>query len=180
MFKFYFLILIFSLFLNSCGTIRESAGVTRKSIDEFKVVENPPLVIPPDFNLLPPEQLEERNIDDIEKDLAQEILFGLDESQEETTEEITTMNQILLQADALDVNTSIRDQIDEDFANEFKNNKIFNMNWEDEVDVLDAVKESERIRNQIFDGKSIADGEILIKKEVITKKKKKRFIFFKS
>ena len=52
------------------------------------------------------------------------------------------------------------------------------MNWEDEVDVLDAVKESERIRNQIFDGKSIADGEIPIKKEVITKKKKKRFIFF--
>jgi len=178
MFKFYFLILIFSLFLNSCETIRESAGVTRKSIDEFKVVENPPLVIPPDFNLLPPEQLEERNIDDIEKDLAQEILFGLDESQEETTEEITTMNQILLQADALGVNTSIRDQIDEDFANEFKNNKIFNMSWEDEVDVLDAVKESERIRNQTFDGKSIADGEIPIKKEVITKKKKKRFIFF--
>ncbi|MDC0194791.1 DUF3035 domain-containing protein, partial [Alphaproteobacteria bacterium] len=71
--KIYFLIVIFSFFLNSCGTIRESAGVTRKSIDEFKVVENPPLVIPPDFNLLPPEQLEERNIDNIEKDLAQEI-----------------------------------------------------------------------------------------------------------
>jgi|TARA_B110000438_G_scaffold70217_1_gene70438 hypothetical protein len=176
--KIYFLILIFSLFLNSCGTIRESAGVTRKSIDEFKVVENPPLVIPPDFNLLPPEQLEERNIDNIEKDLAQEILFGLDENLEENIEEITTMNQILLQADAVDDNASIRNQIDEDFANEFKSNKIFNMNWEDEVDVLDAVKESERIRNQTFDGKSIADGETPIKKEVITKKKKKRFIFF--
>jgi hypothetical protein len=45
-----------SLFLVSCSQIRESAGVNRKNIDEFKVVENPPLVIPPDFNLLPPEQ----------------------------------------------------------------------------------------------------------------------------
>ena len=31
----------------------------RKNIDEFKVIENPPLVIPPDYNLLPPEQLSE-------------------------------------------------------------------------------------------------------------------------
>ena len=69
-----------SLFLSSCSTVRKSAGVTRKSLDEFKVVENPPLVIPPDFNLLPPEQLEKKNIDDVETELAQEILFGLDEN----------------------------------------------------------------------------------------------------
>ena len=51
------LIVFSSLFLASCSQIRESAGVSRKNVDEFKVVENPPLVIPPDFNLLPPEQL---------------------------------------------------------------------------------------------------------------------------
>jgi len=55
--KFFLIILIASLFLSSCSSVRKSAGVTRKSLDEFKVVENPPLVIPPDFNLLPPEQL---------------------------------------------------------------------------------------------------------------------------
>ena len=59
--KYFFIIfIILSLFLSSCSTIRKSAGVTRKSLDEFKVVENPPLVIPPDFNLLPPEQLEKK------------------------------------------------------------------------------------------------------------------------
>ena len=41
-----------SLFLVSCSQIRESAGVNRKNIDEFKVVENPPLVIPPNLDLL--------------------------------------------------------------------------------------------------------------------------------
>ena len=35
------------IFLSSCSSVRKSAGVTRKNLDEFKVVENPPLVIPP-------------------------------------------------------------------------------------------------------------------------------------
>ena len=64
--KYFFLIFIItSLFLSSSSKVRKSAGVTRKSLDEFQVVENPPLVIPPDFNLLPPEQLEKKNIDDV-------------------------------------------------------------------------------------------------------------------
>ena len=66
-----------SLFLASCSQIRDSAGVNRKNIDEFKVIENPPLVIPPNFYLLPPEQLAEKNIDNLESELAKEILYGL-------------------------------------------------------------------------------------------------------
>ena len=50
---FLFIILTFQLLLISCSKVRESAGVTRKSLDEFEVIENPPLVIPPNFNLLP-------------------------------------------------------------------------------------------------------------------------------
>ncbi len=71
-----FIVLFFSLFLVSCSKIRESAGVNRKNIDEFTVIENPPLIIPPDFNLLPPDQLEEKNLDNEESELAKEILFG--------------------------------------------------------------------------------------------------------
>ena len=56
------LLLLSSLFVVSCSKVRESAGVNRKNIDEFTVIENPPLVIPPDFNLLPPDQLEEKNL----------------------------------------------------------------------------------------------------------------------
>ena len=64
--KHFFLILIFSqVFLVSCSSVRESAGVNRKSIDEYQVIENPPLVIPPDFKLLPPEQLASKNIEDM-------------------------------------------------------------------------------------------------------------------
>ena len=59
----FYIILTLAIFLNSCSSVRESAGVTRKSFDEYVVVENPPLIIPPDFDLIPPDQLEE--IDDV-------------------------------------------------------------------------------------------------------------------
>ena len=73
---FIFIIIIFATLLSSCSNIRESAGVTRKSIDEYKAIKNPPLIIPPDFNLVDPDQLQQKNIDDVEKELAKEILFG--------------------------------------------------------------------------------------------------------
>ena len=172
------ILIIASLFLSSCSTVRKSAGVTRKSLDEFKVVENPPLVIPPDFNLLPPEQLEKKNIDEVETELAQEILFGLDENLENNeNEKLSIMNQILESTEANNVDSNIRKEIDEQFANEMKTDSIYQTEWESEIEVLDAIKESERIRNQLIQGKSIAEGEVptTIQK---TKKKKKRFFFF--
>ena len=172
------ILIIASLFLSSCSTVRKSAGVTRKSLDEFKVVENPPLVIPPDFNLLPPEQLEKKNIDDVEAELAQEILFGLDENLENNeNEKLSIMNQILKSTEANNVDSNIRKEIDEQFANEMNTDSIYQIEWDTEIEVLDAIKESERIRNQLIQGKSIAEGEVptTIQK---TKKKKKRFFFF--
>jgi hypothetical protein len=37
-----------------CSDLREAAGLTKKSPDEFAVTTKAPLVIPPDFNLRPP------------------------------------------------------------------------------------------------------------------------------
>ena len=172
------ILIIASLFLSSCSAVKKSAGVTRKSLDEFKVVENPPLVIPPDFNLLPPEQLEKKNIDNVETELAREILFGLDENLENNeNEKLSIMNQILKSTEANNVDSNIRKEIDEQFANEMNTDSIYQIEWDTEIEVLDAIKESERIRNQLIQGKSIAEGEVptTIQK---TKKKKKRFFFF--
>jgi len=172
------ILIITSLLLTSCSSVRKSAGVTRKSLDEFKVVENPPLVIPPDFNLLPPDQLEKKNIDDVETELAQEILFGLDESlKNNENEKLSVMNEILESTNSNNVDSNIRKEIDEQFANEMNTEKIYKIEWETEVEVLDAIKESERIRNQLIQGKSIAEGEVPTKIQKI-KKDKKRFFFF--
>ena len=106
------------------------------------------------------------------------LIFGLDQETNQESETISTMNQILSNANANDVSEKIRKEIDQDFANEVKTDEIFQITWEDEHEVLDAVKESERIRNQNFEGEPIGDGEVPIKIETIKKKKKKRFFFF--
>ena len=174
----YFLVVFLSFFLNSCSSVRDIAGVARKSIDEFTVIENPPLVIPPDFNLLPPEQLENKNIDNFEREFARDILFGLDENERLEQKEISTMYQILSKSNALGISSSIRDEIDEDYAQEINTDGILNIDFENEVEVLDAIKESERIREKNYEGKSISSGDIPIKKKIIKKKRKKRFFFF--
>ena len=43
-----------ALALSGCGSLREAAGLTKRSPDEFAVTTKAPLVIPPDFNLRPP------------------------------------------------------------------------------------------------------------------------------
>ena len=172
------ILILIIFFLYSCSSVKDSAGVNRKSIDEFAVIENPPLVIPPDFNLFSPDQLEAKKIDEIENELAQEILFGLDENEIPLQKKTNTMNQILLKAEALDVSDSIRDEIDEDFARELNTNGIFQVTFENEIEILDAIKESERLRNKKFEGESISNGEVPTKTKIIKKKRKNRFFFF--
>ena len=175
---FNLIVLISILFFTSCTKVRESAGVTRKSIDEFKAYENPPLVIPPDFNLVAPNNLQEKNIDNTDKELAKEILFGLDTEEEVVDKQLSTMNEILLQTNATQSSNDIRAEIDQEFAKEKKTDDVFQISWENEIEVLDAVKESERIRNKNFQGESIADGNVPTKIEKVKIKKKKRFFFF--
>ena len=158
--------------------MRESAGVTRKSIDEFKVVESPSLIIPPDFDLLSSDQQTKKNITNTNQDLAQEILFGLDENQIKTEIQLSTMNRLLSEAGASNINSSIREEIDAEFSQELKTDGIFQIDWEDTVEVLDAVEESKCIREKNFNNESIADCNVPIKTQVIKKKKKKRFILF--
>ena len=175
---FNLIIIIFAIFLCSCSNIRESAGVTRKSIDEFQAIENPPLIIPPDFDLVDPDQLQQKNIEDVEKELAKEILFGLDEKEQNTEKQLSTMNEILSQANATNVSNDIRKEFDQEFAQEKKTDGFFQIDWNNEEEVLDAVKESERIRDKNFKGEKISEEEIPTKTEKIKVKKKKRFFFF--
>ena len=141
------LLLLFSIFLlNSCNSVRKSAGVTRKSLDEFQVIENPPLVIPPDFNLMPPEQIEDKKIDNVDSNLAEEILFGLEEQDTKKTENNSLMKHILNNVDADSVDPAIRNEIDENFANEKSSNQLINV-WNTDEEIDNAINDSETSRN---------------------------------
>ena len=165
--------LISCVFLISCSKIRDSAGVNRKNIDEFKVVENPPLIIPPNFNLLPPEQLSEKDIDNAESGLAKEILFGLSEDNKNDSVELSTMDKILNQTNASNTDNNIRQEINEQFASE-KQSSI--RNWKDESEILDSIAESERLRNERLGIQNKEKTNVPTVK--IKNKKKKRFFLF--
>ena len=173
--KIFILLLLSSLLVVSCSKVRESAGVNRKNIDEFAVIENPPLIIPPDFNLLPPDQLEEKNLDKTESNLAKEILYGLEDEAENDNLELSTMENILNETNADQTDDSIRDEIDEQFASE---KRSISKSWDDEIEILDSITESERIRNKLLN-KEIESNEVAptvkLKSPI---KKKKRFFFF--
>lgn len=169
------IILFSSLFIVSCSKVRESAGVNRKSMDEFAVIENPPLIIPPDFNLLPPDQLEEKNLENEESELAKEILFGLEDDTGTNNLELSTMENILNQSKAKGIDNSIRNEIDEQFASEKKSTS---KSWDNEMEILDSIAESERLRNELLNDELKSNEEIPTVKVKDKSKKKKRFFFF--
>ena len=158
------LAIISTLFLASCNTIRDSAGVNRKVIDEYSVIENPPLVIPPDFNLLPPDQIESKNIDDADTELAKEILFGLDDNENEMKEDNSLIKEIVKETQATEVDENIRDSINQDFAGE-KSSINDETKFKSEDELNKAIQET-------------ANKDKNKKKKNKKEKKKKRFFFF--
>lgn len=172
--KIFFILLLFSIFLNSCQRVRESAGVTRKSIDEFQIIENPPLVIPPDFNLMPPEQIEDKKLDDIDSELAKDILFGLEDQNDNKNQDISVMSEILNNANTENVNSSIREEINQTFARQ-KSSLGYIDSWEDQIQIKDSINESAIIRDKIINESNLLKKQ---KSNDSNINKKKRFLFF--
>ena len=164
--KVIFVIIISSIFLSSCNIIRSSAGVERKVIDEYNVVENPPLVIPPNFNLLPPDQIESKDIEDTDSELAKEILFGLDEESDETPSENSVIDNILKETEADQVDNSIREDLDGNSEDEIS---------QDNTDVESENIEEPKKKKRFFFFNSKEENE---DDEEGEPKKKKRFFFF--
>ena len=162
--KIIFLIIILNLFLISCNTVRESAGVNRKVIDEYSVIENPPLVIPPDFDLLPPEQMESKDIKDTDSELAKEILFGLEDTNNQTNSENSLISEIIRETKADEVDEDIREIINQDFAGE-KSTINDETQFKSEDEINEAINTTEK-KDKTKTNKSTKE------------KKKKRFFFF--
>ena len=158
------LIILISNLLLSCSTVRDSAGVNRKVIDEYAVVENPPLVIPPNFNLLPPEQMASKDIEDTESELAKEILFGLEENNNQINSNNSLISEIVKETEANKVDEDIRSTINQEFAGE-KSSLGDETSFKNEEELEAAIEATK---------KNVKSDEKINKKE----KKKKRFFFF--
>ena len=162
--KIVLLILISNFFLLSCNSVRNSAGVNRKVIDEYAVVENPPLVIPPNFNLLPPEQMASKDIEYTESELAKEILFGLEEDNNQINSNNSLISEIIKETEANMVDEDIRSTINQEFAGE-KSSLGDETSFKNEEELEAAIEATK---------KNVKSDKKISKKE----KKKKRFFFF--
>ena len=85
------------------------------------------------------------------------------------------MENILSESNADETDDSIRNEIDEQFASE---KGSISKSWDDEMEILDSISESERIRKKLLNNDTESNEEapkIKVKKK---NKKKKRFFFF--
>lgn len=161
-FNILILIGIFSLsiFILGCSKARESAGVTRKVPDEYSVISNKPLAIPPDYNVLPKEEIitRKQSFNDGENDLSKEILFGLNEDIDtDKTKIFSTAESILKKSGANEVSDDIREEIDSQYAK--TSSYVGTEKYVEEEEILNSSLEAERIRNNLFDNKNILYGE---------------------
>ena len=64
--------------LSACASAKRTFGLENKAPDEFAVVSRPPLSIPPDFNLRPPQPGAEPQQIAALRERARQAVFGLD------------------------------------------------------------------------------------------------------
>lgn len=76
LFRSFLLLGVAGLSLAGCGELREDLGFGRNSPDEFAVVDRPPLSMPPDYSLRPPQPGMPRPQDIDADQQASEALFG--------------------------------------------------------------------------------------------------------
>ena len=74
--KIVFLVLLFGLILNACGTVKEAFEAPRKnSSDEFLIEKKSPLSMPPDFEKLPEPKSKKESGKSEEKSDLQELIL---------------------------------------------------------------------------------------------------------
>lgn len=49
--------LILLILITSCSNFKEKAGLVKYQPDEYQVTTNPPLTVPPNFDIMSPEEL---------------------------------------------------------------------------------------------------------------------------
>lgn len=167
----------------SAGKVREQLGVNREAPDEFAVVRNAPLEVPPPYavqNLPKPQRGAARPQENTPDEAARMTLLGKDPEQARAATAArnastrTAADEVFMtKALANEADPTVRAVLDAETAKLHNRNKsvmerLFNYGGNAAVPsatVVDAQAESARIQENLKQGKSIADGEIPYKEE---------------
>lgn len=170
-------VLLAGLLLVSCSSgVKDSLGIHRDAPDEYKVISNPPLSIPPDFSLRPPLAATAVAAKGMSGGIsAKEILVGEDNSTVIDASPVTAGEQRLLgKAGALSVDPSIREELAQDnmppAPKPKKKEGFFRSLWPSKSteqpkqalapdEVVDPAAEKKRLENNKKSGMPVTAGE---------------------
>jgi Protein of unknown function (DUF3035) len=156
----------FALMLGGCGTF----GSGKNQPDEFKVLTMAPLVVPPEYNLLPPRP-GELGIEDLRaSEAARQAILGTARSNSKAS----AGERALVQSSTRGVvDSSIRTKLDAESGNLTVKSKSFAdriLFWRDgdtyigDETLLDADAEAERLRREKLVKGAIGNGKVKISK----------------
>ena len=94
--------------LSGCGTASKALGVTRDAPNEFNILTKAPLVVPPEYNLRPPQTGVSSSENNYSQQAAREALLGDIDDAEPTRGEVVLMSK----AGVGRANQEIRAEID--------------------------------------------------------------------
>jgi hypothetical protein len=167
--------------LTACGegSARDFVGLGRRSPDEFSVVSRPPLTVPPDFSLRPPQ--EGGAVNDSQADAKARALVTGEQSPEtvydgqrmgpaDTAVGIVTSGSLESNAEAEFLSKAGTSQADPDIRDKLyqaqsekkkeEDDSLLSLGGKDEDSVIvDAKAEKERLKKNKDEGKPVNEGE---------------------
>ena len=156
--------------LSACeGGLSDALGLGKNAPDEFAVVRNAPLTLPPDLLLRPPRPGEPRPNEAPISAQAESVLLNDSGARSADVALATTASQgevaFIERAGAADVDPDIRRIVDREFSGyatedeSFVDSLIF---WRDDTpagEVIDPAAEAERLRKNVEAGEPVTAGE---------------------
>ena len=142
--------------LSGCSnSAKQSLGLVRSSPDEFKVVSQPDLILPPNFELLPPQYPVESYQFNVKKQ-------GTTASNLSKSEEAFLSKVALNHKDENIREIIANEQHNKDYTTDGKLTKKLNSALKPELHktkIVDAAEEHERIQKNKSQGKKITEGD---------------------
>lgn len=161
------LVAVVAVGLGGCTSLKRAMGLEKVSPDEFAIVTKAPLVIPPDYNLRPPQPGAVRNQLEDPQVIAQNALFGPDATP--VADGIVTAGEFALldNTGAGEADPQIRTILTSEASSLTQKDRTFTdrlLFWQQgrsgyDRTVVDAAAESERIRTNEATGRPVTTGE---------------------
>ncbi len=164
-----------ALALSGCGNVQETLGLGKKPPDEFAVVKQAPLILPPNYALRPPEPGASRPGGVDPREVAQAALTG---RRPATQGDIAGRaggasksqgeNALLSEARATNPDPSIRRKVNEEFSNlaerdrDFVDRLIFWQKAQPPGTIVDPDKEKQRLREAAAANTPPSKGDVPI------------------